>query len=828
MNKISLFLFILLIVPLFVHNVEALDVERPLIYRGPYEGAKDSFYSDDINIDYALFSQGEVSVIKGPGYVNFDGSSIIMNWRGFLASISPSPIVILSVNFKPKLVAGDRFIKVNLTLELDYLLPFQSYFKINYPDGSNTEIRGEGKQKIVKDITNIAPDGSATITLELYVLGILGQFFNSYVKVKIYETLQRTFKLATKHEMYFSEDYKTVYHYASIPIQYSTGLYDETYVRILYPKVFELINASRANFPYSFDGWSKKIEGNATVLMKKAPFGEGNIETVISMTFKHQQSIYLIQTLTSLLSPSESWTYNETMRLVAINLDIKIKELRRDQFNFGYYIINPDGDIIGYYDFPSESFRVEETRESPLGRVLVANANITLDFTYNRPGMYRIQTISITPYSLGINETRFLVYDIDISKQRLTSISTVEIAGSFNITASLNISEYGIFYQGAFLIAADESSPSKPYSKTFKVTSGIGVSSLVIKNKIEYPGTLDKPSEPNLAFFTLINNSTETKILDEIIIGIEVFDQLSIATFSLLGKEPNYLKPGEIRSYALLFSIALLNQYLANYLAKNYNITAKIISQQTGKSYGLNFTYGKDPSKVNPAVIQLERTKVWKLIVSVDNKVYSSDFLLYDPGKYFKGDLLFVAPALLEGSIVTFNSSLNLRSAIQKYAIYGITYTSDYLVKIKEILRDSIKVELSLEGNYTIKGKAGEPFTISVLAKNLSNVTSVTFNIKVYSGFNTFYENTYLLQPNENKVINISLTMPEGLTGDYLIVESSTLGVIVAILKLEYSQDILENITKPIGPVVSNQTIILIIIIILTVLILLRLFLKKL
>lgn len=832
MNRAVGFIFIVILIlsfPTFYSsNVSAKEV-APLIGKGPHVGANDIFYSDDLAIEYASYSKGEIDVPVGRQFVSFQGISTTIDWRGALNILPTSPSVVINVKFNPKLLAkGDRFIKLNVTVELSYNLLYQSYLRIKYPDGTFKDLQGSGKTTLVKDFTSITPLGDASLSLELYTLGPLGILMNAFVQInKIYESAQRSFHIASSHMMYFSDDYKTVYHYVDLPVYYSTEGWDEVYTRVLYPKVYELKSVKVNEANYSFEDWTKTVQGNATILTKRTPFGSGSISTTLSMVFTTPQSVYIVQTLTSLLSESESWTYNDTLVLVSVNLDVKITELRSDQYSFIYIILNPAGEIIKSSYFPSNSFKLNQTSKSPLGKVLIANDNVTLDSSFAQPGLYTVQVISKTPYSLGFNKTSFLVYSLSIGEASLGTISNSKITGNFMLSSDLNISEYNRGYKGAYVMLYDNSSPPRLYTKTFNVGNSLGVTSITVKNKVDYPGTLDSPASPNLIFFAITNNSTAGISLDSITIKVHVFDTVSVASVPLLEIEPSYFFKGDIKAYTFVFSLPLLNQYVADQLSKNYNITAKLISQQTGNSYNLRFVYEKDPSQTNPALVQLQRIKVWKLEIVVAGKSYSTDWLLYDPSGRFKGDVIYITEANLESNKVNFEMNYLLGSVLQRYELYAIAYTSDYLSTVSKLMQDEIYLTYAIKSSLFVKGKEGQKITIPIEIRNLSNITTVTFDIEIYNGDILISNATYTLAPKENKTVNIEIEIPKQGSQNYFKIKSSTLKAIMGYIFIQYDNSMPEQFNKLISNNTSYIIILLLIVALISFLILRKTFSKR-
>jgi len=813
MNRFFAAIFLaIFLVSVYTYNSVYPSSISAFVAKGPYLGATDIFYTSDVAIDYATYSKGYISVPIGLQYVSFFAEKININYQAILNSLLSAPVVKIVVNFPQKLlIVGDRFIKLNLTIDLSYDLPYQSYLKITYPNGETAVIQGSGNKILTKDLTNITPQGNAMVTIELFLAGPINSIFTVKVQInKIYESAQRSFGVATKHLMYFSDDYKTVYHYVEIPLKYFTQGWDVVYARLTYPSPYNIVNATVDNNPYSFEDWNKKIEGNATTLVKAFPFGRGEVNKIIKLTFSTPQSLYYTQTITSFFTPTDSWSINETLVLVVVNLDITLANLDLSKYTFNYLILDPKGVIIKTGSFSKSSFKLNYTQRSPLGKVLIANENITLDSSFSMPGIYTILVISTSPYSLGFNYTSFLVYDFNIYNPFINKISNKIVEGGFSLKANIDLNLFNRTFKGGYVMIYDPTSAPKIYSKVFSFSNGIGVSSLTIKNKIEHPGTIQNPNPPNLIYFTVFNNSTRTNYIPEFKINVRIFDTVSYARVSFSNFESAYFSPGEVRSYVLAFSIPFTNPYVADQLSKNYNITSFIKSTLTQNSQQLKFDYiGKG---INPSVIHLEREKVWRLEISIANKTFISDWLLYDPKNLYNNDILLITDGTLNNSTIQYNSNVNFSSALQYYEIYGIAYTSDYQVKISKLISDEIKVEARLLGGNTIKLSGNKNIVIPILVKNFSNITYIDMDLTVYYKDKTIYVTYITLAPKEEKAINITLTSPESNASGYFKIYSNSVRIIVGYLFIEEEQNPIKQINSwTIEMFILNQYILLLV-----------------
>ncbi|MDT7891398.1 MAG: hypothetical protein RQ952_01505 [Thermoproteota archaeon] len=799
MNRfLVIILLAIFLISIYSYDSYSSPISAPVV-KGPYLGATDIFYTSDVAIDYATYSKGYISVPVGLQYVSFFAEKININYQAILNFLLNTPVVKIVVNFPQKLlIVGDRFIKLNLTIDLSYDLPYQSYIKITYPSGETSIIQGSGNKILLKDITNVAPLGNAMVTIELYLSGPINTLFTANVQInKIYESAQRSFGVATKHIMYFSDDYKIVYHYVEVPLKYFSKGWDVVYSRFTYPSPYTIVNATVDNNPYSFEDWNKITQGNATTLIKAFPFGQGDINKIIKVTFSTPQSLYYTQTLTSFLTPTDSWSLNETLVLVVINLDITLPSLDPSKYIFNYLILDPNGSVVKSGSFSRSGFKLNSTQKSPLGKVLIANENITIDTSFSTPGLYTIQVLSVSPYSLGFNYTTFLVYDFNIFNPKFNKISNKLVEGSFSLKANIDLNSFNRNFKGGYVMIYDPTSAPKIYTKVFSFGNGLGISSLTIKNKIEHPGTVQNPNPPNLIYFSIFNNSTRTYYISDFKINVRIFDTVSYATVSFSNFEPAYFSPGEIRSYIFVFSIPLTNPYVADQLSKNYNITSFIRSTLTQNSQQLNFSYiGKG---VNPSVVHLEREKVWRLEINIGNKTFVSDWLLYDPKNLFSNDILLINEANLNNSTVQFNSNINFNSALQFYEVYGIAYTNDYQVKVSKLISDLVKIEAKLLSGNVIKLSDNKKITIPVLVKNLSNITYVEFNLTVYYNDKAIYVTNATLAPKEEKTLNLNFDSPINNASGYFKIYSSSARMIVGYIFIEEEQNPVKQITGWIG-----------------------------
>jgi len=788
-NKILLiFLISIFIFSIFSLKVNSLESSQILLPngKGPYEGEKNIAYSienlvDNLKRDY-------ITIKKGENFIKFltNGFSI-----SFIGSSSQSPIVELQITFPKKLFApGNVFKSVIINYELSFNLPSKSYVEIFYPQNNSFKIlRGSLiNYKFTDNVTTfglLARQGYLEILIKVYAQG--SDILNLNVDfIKVTQIMQRTYAVSTEHWIYLLDDLKSVLHKVTLPIKYDSQGYDDVILEIYYPVVFNLTKLVVNAREYNIKDWNVINKGNLTIISKNKPFGS-SIDTKASLEFVSPQSIIRVETfpLINFKIPEKyinrslfnfslnTFIEGESLSLVAINVDIKYAE---EGGIFMYYIIDPEGNVVYNRYF---ELRIEETKESPLGKVLVGLSNITLDFINGKSGVWTFQVISVTRYNIGINETKITVHSFSFIDYEIIKASNLEISGYFKTFINY---ENNSIWKGGYAILVDNYSNPTSYSINFKINNTIGISSISVRDKVS------SLEELNFATLIILNNSTRENTLNEITMHFRVFDKYYSSKFSLLLNLLEYptFKPFESRLYLIYFSLAPIKPFVT------------IQSLISGKSYNLTFPEIKENNPMSHPL----RHRVYQIGFSMNGKSYFTGWLLYDPKSIIKGDLLGIYEVNMDNfGTASYNFTYKDLSYVKSYEIYALAYTNSYTYILGKVFSDKINITVKDYEPKIIKGREGDKKLITIIISSKNTTTMIKFDIKVYQKDNVIYKNEYVLLPNEEKEISFYIEIPKNSENNLLKIKSDALRMFIGYVEIEYEKDINDRITEIIPPV---------------------------